>query len=59
MRLYNAEQLILNLILEKDIFLIVKNQLSFEDFSDGIHRKLAEKIYKIYCKARARVLIFI
>lgn len=48
MRLYNAEQLVLNLMCEKDVFSIVKEELLPEDFSEGLHRMLAEKIYEIH-----------
>lgn len=45
MRLYNAEKLLLNLICEKEIFKEVKDKLSPEDFSEGLHQKLAKIIY--------------
>ena len=48
MRLYNAEQLLLNLISEKEVFGIVKDKLIPEDFSDGLHRRLAELVFKIH-----------
>lgn len=48
MRLYNAEQLVLNLMCEKEVFSVIKEELSPEDFSEGIHRMLAEKIYEIH-----------
>ena len=48
MRLYNAEQLLLNLLCEKDVFLMVSKDLSENDFSEGLHRKIAEKIYNIH-----------
>lgn len=46
MRLYNAEKLMLNLICEKDVFIRVSDKLSPKDFSEGIHRRLAELIFK-------------
>lgn len=48
MRLYNAEQLLLNLISEKEVFGLLKDNLLPEDFSEGLHRKLAEIIFKIH-----------
>ena len=50
MRLFNAEKLMLNLICEKDVFDSVKSQLSPEDFSEGLHRRLAEIIFKCHAK---------
>lgn len=46
MRLYNAEKLMLNLICEKDVFDEVSGKLTPEDFSEGLHRKMAELIFK-------------
>lgn len=46
MKLYNAEKLLLNLICEKDVFKAVGNQLSPADFSEGLHRRLAEIIFE-------------
>ncbi len=46
MRLYNAEKLMLNLICEKDVFEGVKAKLVPNDFSEGLHRRLAEIIFK-------------
>lgn len=48
MRLYNAEQLLLNLICEKEVFGLVKDKLAPEDFSEGIHNKLAKMIFSIH-----------
>ncbi len=48
MRLYNAEKLMLNLLCEKDIFLSFKDKLSPNDFSDDLHKRLAEIIFKTY-----------
>ncbi len=45
MRVYNAEKLLLNLICEKEIFLKVKDKLSPNDFSEELHRRLAEIIF--------------
>lgn len=45
MRVYNAEKLLLNLVCEKEVFSIVKDKLSPADFSEGLHRQLAELIY--------------
>ena len=45
MRLYNAEKLLLNLICEKEIFREVKDKLSPEDFSEGLHQRLAKIIF--------------
>ncbi len=45
MRLYNAEKLLLNLLCEKEIFKDVKDKLSPEDFSEGLHQKLAKIIF--------------
>lgn len=46
MKLYNAEKLLLNLICEKDVFKAVKDQLLPADFSEGLHRRLAEIIFE-------------
>ncbi len=46
MRLFNAEKLMLNLICEKDVFDSVKTKIAPEDFSEGLHRRLAEIIFK-------------
>jgi len=48
MRLYNAEQLVLNLMCEKEVFSLIKKDLLPEDFSEGVHRILAEKIFSVY-----------
>ena len=48
MRLYNAEQLLLNLICEKEVFGLVKDKLAPEDFSEGVHNKLAKMIFSIH-----------
>ncbi len=45
MRLYNAEKLMLNLLCEKEIFKGVSEKLQPEEFTEGLHRKLAEVIY--------------
>ena len=45
MRLYNAEKLMLNLLCEKEIFKGVSEKLQPEEFTEGIHRRLAEVIY--------------
>ena len=44
MRLYNAEQLLLNLICEKDVYKCLEKELSEGMFSEGLHRKLARII---------------
>lgn len=46
MRLYNAEKLLLNLICERDVFRSVKERLSPGDFTEGLHRRLAEIIFE-------------
>lgn len=46
MRLYNAEKLMLNLLCEKEIFRGVSEKLQPEEFTEGLHRKLAEVIYQ-------------
>ena len=48
MRLYNAEQLVLNLMCEKDVFSVVKKELTPADFTEGLHRKLAERIFDVH-----------
>lgn len=48
MRLYNAEQLVLNLMCEKKVFSVVSKELSAADFSEGVHRRLAERIFEIH-----------
>lgn len=50
MRVYNAEKLLLNLICEKEIFKQVKDRLTPGDFSEGLHRKLAEIIFETLSK---------
>ena len=45
MRLYNAEKLMLNLLCEKEVFKEVGSRISPEDFTEGIHRTLAEIIF--------------
>ncbi len=45
MRLYNAEKLMLNLLCEKEIYRGVSEKLQPEEFTEGLHRKLAEVIY--------------
>ena len=52
MRLFNAEQLLLNLISEKEVFNALKDKLLPEDFSEGLHRKLAEIIFKIHMEGK-------
>ena len=53
MRLYNAEQLLLNLITEKDVYNSVKDLFDAEDFSEGLHRKIAEVVIKIHMEGKA------
>ncbi len=48
MRLYNAEKLMLNLICEPEIFKTVSDKLKPQEFTEGIHRRLAEIIYRIH-----------
>ncbi|MDO4744470.1 MAG: DNA primase [Clostridia bacterium] len=48
MRLYNAEKLLLNLICEKDVFAEIRNKLKVDDFTEGLHRHLAEIIFKCH-----------
>ncbi|MBO5955353.1 MAG: DNA primase [Clostridia bacterium] len=50
MRVYNAEKLLLNLICEKEIFKQVRDRLSADDFSEGMHRRLAEIIFETLSK---------
>ncbi len=45
MRLYNAEKLLLNLICEKEIFKEIKDKLCPQDFSEGLHQRLAKIIF--------------
>ncbi len=52
MRLYNAEKLLLNLICEKEVFLSVKDRLSPTDFTEGLHRRLGEMIFRIHEKGQ-------
>ena len=48
-RLFNAEQLVLSLLCERDVYKIaVENGMSEENFSDPLHRELAEIIFKQY-----------
>ena len=46
MKLYNAEKLLLNLICEKEVFKTVKDELSPDDFSEGLHRRIAEIVFE-------------
>lgn len=48
MRVFNAEKLLLNLICEKSVFLNVSPQISPQDFTEGLHRELAEKIFSCH-----------
>ncbi len=48
MRLGNAEKLMLNLMCEGEIFRAVKDKLTPDDFSDGIHRRLAKIIFDCF-----------
>ena len=50
MRLYNAEKLMLNLMCEKDVFKMVEGELEAKDFTEGLHRKLAEIIFACHAK---------
>lgn len=50
MRLYNAEKLMLNLICEKEVFEAVRSSLSPGDFTEGLHRELAEIIFALQQK---------
>lgn len=50
MRVFNAEKLLLNLLCEKAAFQKVSKTLKPEDFSEGIHRKLAEIIYDTHMR---------
>ncbi len=52
MRLFNAEKLMLNLICEKDVFDSIKGKLEAVDFSEGLHRRLAEIIFKSHAEGR-------
>lgn len=48
-RIFNAEQLVLNLLCEREVYKIaVENGMSEENFSDPLHRELAEIIFKQY-----------
>ncbi len=46
MRLYNAEKLMLNLLCEKEVFADISKQLTPEDFSEGLHRQIANIIFQ-------------
>ena len=48
MRLNNAEKLVLNLMCEKEVFQLVRDKLTPDDFSEGIHKKLAQIIFEKY-----------
>lgn len=50
MRLYNAEKLMLNLLCEKEVFKAADGSLTPQDFSEGLHRRLAEIIFDIHKK---------
>ncbi len=52
MRLYNAEKLLLNLICERAVFDSIKTRLVPDDFSEGLHRQLAEIIFKNHSEGR-------
>lgn len=45
MRLFNAEQLLLNLICEKNVYAVIEKELTEKTFSEGLHRKLAQVIF--------------
>lgn len=48
-RLFNAEQLALSLLCERDVYKIaLENGMSEENFSDPMHRELAEIIFRQY-----------
>lgn len=50
-KIYNAEQLVLSLICDRDVYKIAKEyNISEESFSDPLHRELAEIIFKQYEK---------
>ena len=50
-KIYNAEQLVLSLICDRDVYRIAKEyNISEESFSDPLHRELAEIIFKQYEK---------
>ncbi len=55
MRLYNAEQLLLNLISEKDVYNVLKDKLVAEEFSEGLHRKLVEIMIMIHMEGKALI----
>lgn len=47
-RLYEAEKLFLNLICDKRIYETVKNEISPQDMSEDLHKRVCEKIYEIH-----------
>ena len=48
MRIYNAEKLLLNFLVEKDVYQYVKNELQPQDFSTELHQKLASVLYRLH-----------
>lgn len=50
MRVYNAEKLLLNLLCEREVFANLKDRLSPDEFSEGLHRRLAEIIFETLSK---------
>ena len=50
MRVYNAEKLLLNLLCEKEVFTNLRDRLSPGEFSEGLHRRLAEIIFEAFSK---------
>ena len=47
--LYNAERLLLCLMCDKSVFrLVSENKIEAADFSDGLNRRIAEEIYKMF-----------
>ncbi|MEG2583718.1 MAG: DNA primase, partial [Oscillospiraceae bacterium] len=48
MALYNAEKLLMNLMCDKKVLLMVKKaEITFEDFSTDLHKKIAKAIFEI------------
>ena len=49
LRVFNAEQLALNLLCDKPIFRIAAEEgITPENFTDSLHKRLAQKIYELY-----------
>ncbi len=49
-RIYQAEKLFLNLICDKRIYQSVKNELSPNDFTEDLHKRMCDALYQLHDK---------